>query len=243
MTSYTHTSHVLSHVLSLTATCLAAGYTASAAMYEPIFYCTTDSDFVQLTDTACGWNSAQKEYLDMKKDETVMVIDAGEGNCILLATAARERNRGKVTHIWWVPRDIRRYGRVNKEIRERRNSPHAYLSGIPIRKLIMHTPAQDQPFFSIATSDNLVLADGQAYDSNNAAHHGQALYTVWEEHRISTDAGNWLRLLIDNQLSTQNYQGPSIPTVTTTNNKLKEPQKIYGATEEEWRNAVMPDVR
>lgn len=243
MPSYTHTSQVLRKVLALTAVGLATGYTASAATCERTFYCTTDSDFVQPTDTAHGWSSAQKEYLDMKKDETVMVINAGEGNCILLATAARERNRGKVTHIWWVPRDIRRYGRVNKEIKERRNSPHAYLSGIPVRKLIRHTPAQGQPFFTVATSDNLVLADGQAYDSNNAAHHGQPLYTVWEEHRITTDAGNWLRLLIDNQLSTQNYQGTSIPTETTTNNKLKEPQKIYGATEEEWRNAVMPDER
>ncbi len=243
MTSYTHTSKVLRKVLALTAVGLVSVYKVSAATCEWTFYCTTDSDFVQSTDTAHGWNSAQKEYLDMKKDETVMVIDAGEGNCILLATAARERNRGKVTHIWWVPRDIRRYARVNKEIKERRNSPHAYLSGIPVRKLIRHTPAQGQPFFTVATSDNLVLADGQAYDSNNAAHHGQPLYTVWEEHRITTDAGNWLRLLIDNQLSTQNYQGPSIPTETTTNNKLKEPQKIYGATEEEWRNAVMPDER
>ncbi len=194
-------------------------------------------------DTTREMNAAQKEYLDMRKDETIQVVDAGEGNLILLTAAARAYSRDKVVGIFWVPRDIRRYGRVNKEIRERRDNPHAHLSGIPVRKLTLHTPSQEEAFFSIDTSDNLVLANGEAYDSHNATHQGQPLYTVWEEHRISTEAGRWLRLLIGNQLSTLAYQGPSIPMETTRRADLKKPRKMSGATEEEWRNAVAPEER
>lgn len=202
-----------------------------------------DASAAQLTDTAKGMTAAQEEYLDLKTAETIQVMDAGEGNYILLATAAWEHNRTKVEHIFWVPRDIGRYGRVNKEIRERRANPRAHLAGIPVRKLILHTPAPSASFYSIATSDNLVLADGEAYDSKNAAHQGQPLYTVWEEHRISQEAGNWLRLLVDNQLSTLSYQGPAIPLETTRHKDLRKPKKLNGATEQEWRDAMMPEKR
>lgn len=223
--------------------CLPLGLAASATMPHRMTLCPADTSAAQPDDTAQGMNAGQKEYLNMKKAETIEVMDAGEGNYILLATAAWEHNRTKVEHIFWVPRDIARYGRVNKEIRERRTDPHAHLTGIPVRKLILHAPSLSKTFYTIATSDNLVLANGEGYDSKNAAHQGQPLYTVWEEHRISTEAGNWLRLLIGNQLSTLTYQGPSIPQEKTKRTSLKEPQKLEGATEEEWRDAVMPEVR
>lgn len=202
-----------------------------------------DTSTVQPADTAMGLTPAQKEYLDLKKAETIQVMDAGQGNYILLATAAWEHNRSKVEHIFWVPHDIGRYGRVSKEIRDRRTDPRAHLAGIPVRKLILHAPRSSASFFSIAISDDLVLADGEAYDSKNTAHQGQPLYTVWEEHRISKEAGYWLRLLIDNQLSTLSYQGPTIPMENTHSANLQKPKRMNGATEEEWCNAVMPEER
>lgn len=223
--------------------CLPFGLSATAVTPHRMFPCVADTSAVQPADSSQGMNTAQREYLDMKKRETIQVIDAGEGNYILLATAAWEHNRTKVEHIFWVPRDIARYGRVNKEIRERHDNPHAHLTGIPIRKLIQHTPNHSKVFFTIDTSDNLVLANGEGYDSKNAAHQGQPLYTVWEEHPISMEAGNWLRLLIGNQLSNLSYQGPSIPLEKTKRTDLKEPRKLSGATEEEWRDAVMPEER
>ncbi len=245
MTNPKHNVGAAWRILLLLAAPLAfvAATSADAARTPPHVTNVTDTIVVQQADTAKGMNAAQREYLDMKKSETIQVMDAGDGNHILLATAAWQHNRNRVEHIYWVPRDISRYGRVNKEIRERRANPHAHLAGIPVRKVIHHTPDQSTPFYTIATSDNLVLDNGEAYDSHNDAHQGQPLHTVWEEHRISTDAGNWLRLLIDNQLSNLGYQGPTIPMETTRSANIKKPKKMNGATEEEWRNAVMPEER
>ena len=243
MTDNHHTIISLWRILLLLAACMPPYTPATACAAWQTAPCPVDTSEVAPDDTATGMNTAQKEYLDMKREETVQVTDAGEGNYILLATTAWAHNRNKVVGIFWVPRDIARYGRVNKEIGERRHDAHAHLSGIAIRRLVRHTPPHSAPFYSVKISDDLVLANGEAYDSKNAAHQGQPLYTLWEEHPISHEAARWLRLLIDNQLSNMTYQGPSIPMETTRSADLEKPKKVYGATEEEWRNAVMPENR
>lgn len=180
----------------------------------------------------------QKRFLAQVKDRTIKLLDAGDGNYIVIATSEYAHAKNKVTSIFWVPRDFTPYPSTCKGMKEIEEKGYTTIyDGIDVTKLVNHT-LDGREASTVYVREGYLLANGKAWDYNNdKARKGQQGYFRMEEHRISSQAAAWLQLLIEGKLTTMSFQGrPCIEMETTDRLTLKAPRYIRYISEKEWWN-------
>lgn len=179
----------------------------------------------------------QKRFLAQVKDRTIKLLDAGDGNYIVIATSDYAHAKNKVTSIFWVPRDFTPYPSTCKGMKETEEKGYTTIyDGIDVTKLVNHT-LDGREASTVYVKEGYLLANGKVWDYNDKALKGQQGYFRMEEHRISSQAAAWLQLLIEGKLTTMSFQGrPCIEMETTDRLTLKAPRYIRYISEKEWRN-------
>ena len=179
----------------------------------------------------------QKRFLAQVKDRTIKLLDAGDGNYIVIATSDYAHAKNKVTSIFWVPRDFTPYPSTCKGMKETEEKGYTTIyDGIDVTKLVNHT-LDGREASTVYVKEGYLLANGKVWDYNDKALKGQQGYFRMEEHRISSQAAAWLQLLIEGKLTTMSFQGrPCIEMETTDRLTLKAPRYIRYISEKEWWN-------
>ena len=179
----------------------------------------------------------QKRFLAQVKDRTIKLLDAGDGNYIVIATSDYAHAKNKVTDIFWVPRDFTPYPSTCKGMKETEEIGYTTIyDGIDVTKLVNHT-LDGREASTVYVREGYLLANGKVWDYNDKAQKGQQGYFRMEEHRISSQAAAWLQLLIEGKLTTMSFQGsPCIEMETTDRLTLKAPRYIRYISEKEWWN-------
>lgn len=179
----------------------------------------------------------QKRFLAQVKDRTIKLLDAGDGNYIVIATSDYADAKNKVTSIFWVPRDFTPYPSTCKGMKETEEKGYTTIyDGIDVTKLVNHT-LDGREVSTVYVREGYLLANGKVWDYNDKALKGQQGYFRMEEHRISSQAAAWLQLLIEGKLTTMSFQGrPCIEMETTDRLTLKAPRYIRYISEKEWWN-------
>lgn len=179
----------------------------------------------------------QKRFLAQVKDRTIKLLDAGDGNYIVIATSDYAHAKNKVTSIFWVPRDFTPYPSTCKGMKETEEKGYTTIyDGIDVTKLVNHT-LDGREASTVYVREGYLLANGKVWDYNDKALKGQQGYFRMEEHRISSQAAAWLQLLIEGKLTTMSFQGrPCIEMETTDRLTLKAPRYIRCISEKEWWN-------
>ena len=179
----------------------------------------------------------QKRFLAQVKDRTIKLLDAGDGNYIVIATSEYAHAKNKVTRIFWVPRDFTPYPSTCKGMKETEEKGYTTIyDGIDVTKLVNHT-LDGREASTVYVKEGYLLANGKVWDYDDKAQKGQQGYFRMEEHRISSQAAAWLQLLIEGKLTTMSFQGrPCIEMETTDRLTLKAPRYIRYISEKEWWN-------
>lgn len=179
----------------------------------------------------------QKRFLAQVKDRTIKLLDAGDGNYIVIATSDYAHAKNKVTRIFWVPRDFTPYPSTCKGMKETEEKGYTTIyDGIDVTKLVNHT-LDGREASTVYVKEGYLLANGKVWDYDDKAQKGQQGYFRMEEHRISSQAAAWLQLLIEGKLTTMSFQGrPCIEMETTDRLTLKAPRYIRYISEKEWWN-------
>ena len=179
----------------------------------------------------------QKRFLAQVKDRTIKLLDAGDGNYIVIVTQNYAHAKNKVTAIYWVPRNFTPYPSTYRGMKEIEEKGYALSDGIEVTKLVTHPLKDGREISTVYIKENYLLPNGEPWDKNDKAQEGQPLYFRMEEHRISSQAASWLQLLIEGKLTTMSFQGrPCIEMETTDRLTLKKPRYIRGLTMKEWWN-------
>ena len=179
----------------------------------------------------------QKRFLAQVKDRTIKLLDAGDGNYIVIATSEYAHAKNKVTRIFWVPRDFTPYPSTCKGMKETEEKGYTTIyDGIDVTKLVNHT-LDGREASTVYVKEGYLLANGKVWDYDDKAQKGQQGYFRMEEHRISSQAAAWLQLLIEGKLTTMSFQGrPCIEMETTDRLTLKAPRYIRYISDKEWWN-------
>lgn len=182
------------------------------------------------TPSAQEMTDQQRLYISWMKDRIIKLLDAGDGNYIVICTNSYAHGPNKVTDIFWVPRDFRPYSSAYKQLMATDKNIKCFVNGIYVLKLINHTLDDGREFSTVYICDRDQLANGEAWEYKNKNHPELPTHYYMEEQRISSKAAAWLQLLIEGKLTTMSFQGRNgIKMETTTRVTLKAPRRIpYG---------------